>query len=183
MLLFERRGEKLGFRLTSQPVSQGTALNAPELNGNMDSLKQAVVDMLVAQGLYRDEAEAMFETWRDSWFEEGSRLLYLVPRAFVDSVLPLSINPAPAQTVRVFVGRLELITSATQKAVEEALVTRDRITLARYGRFLMPIVNMIASGAEDRLTEEQIGEYYSIAGSVQTVKASHGAFQQNAWSK
>ncbi len=36
--------------------------------------------MLIAQGLYQDEAQAMLETWRDSWFEEGSRLLYIVPR-------------------------------------------------------------------------------------------------------
>jgi len=47
----------------------------------------------------------MVETWRNSWFEEGSRLLYIVPPAFVNKVLPLSIKPAPAQTVRVFVGK------------------------------------------------------------------------------
>jgi hypothetical protein len=88
----------------------------------------------------------MFETWRDSWFEEGSRLLYIVPRQFVDSVLPLSITPTPAKTVRVFVGRLELVTSATQRAVEQAFATQDHATLSRYNRFLIPILeNMIAS--------------------------------------
>lgn len=164
MLLFERRGDRLGFRVADPSASELT-LAPPELNGDMNSLEQTVVDMLVAQGLYQDEAQAMFETWRDSWFEEGSRLLYIVPRTFVDSILPLSIKPAPSQTVRVFVGRLELITPATESAVEQALATRDRVTLARYGRFLMPIVSYIAS-EERRFSPEQINEYYTTAGSV-----------------
>ena len=132
----------------------------------MNGLQQKLVGLLVEQGLYQDEAQAMFETWRDSWFEEGSRLLYVVPRPFVDAILPLWIQPAPSQTVRVFVGRLELITPATQKAVEQALAARDRVTLARYGRFLMPILEVIVS-EKGRFTPEQINEYYSTMSSVQ----------------
>jgi hypothetical protein len=166
MLLFERRGNKLGFRIADASATQST-LDPPELNANMDSLKQAVEDMLIAQGLYHDEAQAMFETWRDSWFEEGSRLLYIVPRQFVDSVLPLSINPAPAQTVRVFVGRLELITPATQRAVEQALAAHDRSTLTRYGRFLVPILeNMIAS-ERNSAKKAQFNEYLNNAYNTQ----------------
>lgn len=159
MLLFERRGDKLGFRIADDSAAQSTTLDPPELNATMDSLKQAVENMLIAQGLYLDEAQAMFETWRDSWFEEGSRLFYIVPRQFVDSVLPLSISPAPAKTVRVFVGRLELVTPATQRAVEQALATHDQTTLNHYGRFLVPILeNMIAS--EKNLSRQaQFREY------------------------
>jgi hypothetical protein len=122
----------------------------------MFSLKQDVESMLIAQGLYQDEAQAMFETWQDSWFEEGSRLLYIVPRQFVNEVLPLSINPAPAQTVRVFVGRLELITPTTQSAVEQALVTHDRVTLARYGRFLYPIMDVLIANEKDPARKEEL---------------------------
>jgi hypothetical protein len=90
----------------------------------------------------------MVQTWRDSWFEEGSRLLYIVPREFVDAVLPLSIKPAPAQITRVFVGRLELVTPATKDAVERAVASHDDATLAKYGRFLEPILKtLIASAA------------------------------------
>src|SRR5580700_2984800 len=166
MLLFERRGDKLGLRIADATATQST-LDPPELNVNMDSLKQAVEDMLIAQGLYHDEAQAMFETWRDSWFEEGSRLLYIVPRQFVDSVLPLSINPTPAQTVRVFVGRLELITPATQRAVEQALAAHDQSTLTRYGRFLVPILeNMIAS-ERNSAKKAQFNEYLNNAYNTQ----------------
>ena len=85
----------------------------------------------------------MVETWRGSWFEEGSRLLYIVPTAFVDGVLPLSINPAPSQTVRVFVGRLEIVTPATERAVLRALATHDSATLKMFGRFLEPIMEIM----------------------------------------
>jgi hypothetical protein len=64
---------------------------------------------LVARGLFRDEAAAMIETWRSSWFEEGLRVLYLLPRAKIDALLPLTITPA-ARLERVFVGRHELVT-------------------------------------------------------------------------
>ena len=49
--------------------------------------------MLVANGLYEKEAAAMVETWRDSWFEEGTRLFYIVPQASIDAILPLDITP------------------------------------------------------------------------------------------
>src|SRR5580692_4749180 len=162
MLVFERRGEKMGFRIAD--ASQAApALDPPELNATMDSLKQAMEDMLIAQGLYQDEAQAMFETWRDSWFEEGSRLLYVVPREFVDSVLPLSINPSPAEIVRVFVGRMELVTPATQRAVEQAFATHDHATLARYDRFLVPILETMIANEKNPAKKAQLSEYLNDA--------------------
>jgi hypothetical protein len=162
ILLFERRGEKLGFRLAPASGSNRT-LDPPELNADMDSLKRSVVDLLIAQGLYQDEAQAMFETWRDSWFEEGSRLLYIVPRSFVDSILPLSIQPPPAETVRVFVGRLELVTPATQSAIAQAMETHDRATLNGYGRFLVPILESMMASERNAAKKAQFNEYLERA--------------------
>jgi hypothetical protein len=166
MLLFERRGDKFGFRVGDASIAQAT-LDPPELNANMDSLKRAVEDMLIAPGLYQDEAQAMFETWSDSWFEEGSRLLYIVPREFVDRVLPLSINPAPAQTVRVFVGRMELVTPATQHAVEQALATHDRTALARYNRFLVPILESMIASEKNSAKKAQLYEHLNNVSNTQ----------------
>lgn len=59
----------------------------------------------------------------------------------MNTELRLSINPTPSQIVRVFVGRLELITPATEQAVEKALATRDRSTIEKYGRFRGPILD------------------------------------------
>jgi hypothetical protein len=138
MILFERRGERAGFSLGAATRTE-TVFDPPDLTGSIDSLSRHIEDMLVDHGLFRDEAQAMLHTWGDSWFEEGSRLIYIVPASYVDAILPLTIHPVPQQTVRVFVGRMEIISPATVKAVEDALSSRDAPTLRKYCRFLEPI--------------------------------------------
>ena len=159
---FERRGERLGYSLSSTVQSEAT-LDPPELNCTLDSLDKDLENMLVAQGLYSEEARAMVQTWRDSWFEEGSRLIYIVPAHFVDTILPLSIRPAPSQSVRVFVGRLELITPATEKAIETAFETGDHATLRKYGRFLEPILTEMMRNASDKDRRRTLSTYLSSA--------------------
>lgn len=139
IILFERRGERVGYRLLGALTNE-TVVDRPVLTGSVDALYGDLEETLVAQGLYPDEAQAMVETWKDSWFEEGSRLIYIVPRGFIDNVLPLTINPTPEQIVRVFVGRLEIVTPATVRAVQAALACHDEVTLNKFGRFLAPIL-------------------------------------------
>ena len=90
----------------------------------------------------------MVETWRDSWFEQGTRLFYIVSRAAVDSILPLEIQPQPADVTRVFVGRMELVTAATKREVKDAIGGNDKATLAQYARFLRPIVDGILADSD-----------------------------------
>ena len=85
----------------------------------------------------------MVTTWKESWFEEGARLLYLVPRDFIDTVLPLDVDPVPADVARVFVGRVELVTGVTLDAVRDALARNDRTTLQKYDRFLPHILSRL----------------------------------------
>ena len=159
-ILFERRGDKVGYRVGGS-VTKGIPLDPPELTGNVDDLGRDLVGMLVKQGLYVDDAQAMVETWRGSWFEEGSRLIYIVPDKFVNGILPLSIHPAPAQIARVFVGRLELVTLATERAVEAAFAARDRATLQEYGRFLEPILQTMVTKGSNRLPAAKYSQYLS----------------------
>ena len=147
-ILFERRGTKVGYRLLS-PVARQSEMNSPDLSSSIDSLTADLEKLLVAQGLFQDEARAMVKTWQDSWFEEGSRLLYILPQQFVDSILPLAIQPAPAKITRVFVGRIELVTPATERAIEFALAKNERATLAQYGRFLEPILKTMKQTETD----------------------------------
>jgi hypothetical protein len=140
VMLFERRGDRLGYRLGG-PLQNELSLDPPELTSTLEAMSRDLEDILISQGLYPDEAHAMLETWRQSWFEEGSRLIYIVPRSFVDTILPLTIKPAPTQIVRVFVGRLELVTPTTEKAVTDALAAHDRKAIEKYGRFLQPILD------------------------------------------
>jgi hypothetical protein len=101
--------------------------------------------MLVGQGLYADEATAMVNTWRDSWFEHGTRIFYVVPRPFVDAMLPLEIRPRPAEIARVFVARTELVTAQALDEVKRALLSGDAETLDAYGRFLDPIARRLVT--------------------------------------
>jgi hypothetical protein len=164
VILFERRGDKVGFRIAGALQDQAL-LDSPPLTDSIDSLGRELEGLLVTQGLYQDEAHAMVETWRTSWFEEGTRLLYIVPTSFVNSVVPLSISPAPSQTVRVFVGRLEIVTPATERSVERALATHDSVTLAKYGRFLEPILQEMMkkerNAAKLRLLQQSLNSVYS----------------------
>ena len=141
-ILFERRGERVGYRVTGA-LTDRTTVDPPVLNASVDSVCGDLEEILAGQGLYRDEAHAMVETWKDSWFEEGSRLIYIVPGGFIDKVLPLTIDPVPGQIVRVFVGRLEIVTPATAMAVKAALARHDDATLDKYGRFLEPILQTL----------------------------------------
>ena len=108
-----------------------------------------MVTALVSEGLYEKEAQAMVNTWRDSWFtEEGTRVLYLLPRAWTDGILPMTLTPEPAQLVRVMVGRAEIITPDVPVQLR-ALLTRATSgdpaarqqagrTIKKMGRFAMP---------------------------------------------
>jgi hypothetical protein len=83
-ILFERRGAQLGYRMLGPLRDQG-AYASPELSASLVSLSTPLEGILISQGLSPDEAHAMLETWKNSWFEEGSRLIYIVPRRFIDS--------------------------------------------------------------------------------------------------
>lgn len=151
VILFENRGGAIAYSV-ARSASGRLTLDRPALDDEATAPKRELVKMLIANGLYRKEAEAMVATWSDSWFEEGVRLFYIVPRPTVDAILPLQIAPAPADIARVFVGRMELVTPATRAAVKRALVADDRATLQKYGRFLYPIAEraIAESPVQDR---------------------------------
>jgi hypothetical protein len=156
VILFENRGGRLGYR-DAGAVRNMVTLDAPALDGSFAELRQDLETALVAQGLFPKEAHAMVETWRDSWFEEGSRLIYIVPAGAIDAMLPLQVDPAPSQTARVFVGRIELVTAETKRVVEDALARSDWPVIARYARFLDPILQRIS--AESPLMAKQVQQY------------------------
>src|SRR5207244_211328 len=120
LIYFENYGGSLRYELIGRLRDEIT-LHAESLHGTNELLETDLENALVEHGLYRAEAQAMIETWRDSWFEEGARLFYIVPGEAIDSILPLDIRPAPAHVARVFVGRMEVITPAVQEQVKQAL--------------------------------------------------------------
>jgi hypothetical protein len=146
LVLVTVRGGKVGFRPLGE-VGPGSEMDAmiPEPNGSRADLAEFLVRELTAAGLYEKESRAMVKTWNDAWFgEEGTRLLYLVPRAKTDELLPISIEPRPTELVRVLVGRHDFLTPE-QEATADRQVQRLRAAeaelnaaqreLSKLGRF------------------------------------------------
>jgi len=152
VLLFENRSGRITYRTLASSSNRAT-IDPLAIDGETARPQAELEEALIAHGLFPAEAQAMVETWRDSWFEEGSRLFYFVPLETIDAILPISITPAPSSLVRVFVGRMELVTAATRSEVADALASNDSRTLAKYARFLPAIVSNLpdpATAAERR---------------------------------
>ena len=155
VILFERRGSSVGFRVAGA-VRESVTITPPPLTRSLASLRLELQSTLERAGLFPKEAAAMLETWRDSWFEEGTRLFYIVPPKAVDGILPLTITPAPSAVTRVFVGRMEVVTPAIEREVERAIGANDLATVERYGRFLGPITDRILARTSDSTATRRI---------------------------
>src|SRR6266571_3202721 len=104
VVLFENRGGRTSYLVRTKGGGQAS-LSREATGGTMESLRTDLEALLVRHGLFAREAAAMLETWGDSWFEEGTRVFYVVPQGITDAALPLSIDPRPTRTVRVLVAR------------------------------------------------------------------------------
>jgi hypothetical protein len=160
VILFENRGGRMGFRAGGALKNEIT-LDPPELRNDFAALQRQLESALIQNGLYSREAQAMLATWRDLWFEEGTRVFYIVPPRDVDKILPLKIDPKPAQSARVFVGRMEIITAATEKTVTEAIRVGDKTTLKAYARFLGPVTKRLLTRSATENEKARLKEFQS----------------------
>ncbi|MDQ3817447.1 MAG: hypothetical protein M3362_07125 [Acidobacteriota bacterium] len=165
LVIFENRGGKIGYRLYDQFTGEMTDVR-PALDKNIDSLLSDLKQILVSSGLYEKEAEAMIKTWRGDWFNEGTRVFYILPRSVTDAILPLTIDPRPTEIVRVLVGRAEVITPEMEKRVQgqisllkdpspEVRETAMR-EIRKYGRFSEPILKRLLETENDPQTRARI---------------------------
>lgn len=169
-VFYEIRGDRGRMVLTDE-VAPGHAVKAVLRGGeywgpvsDIERKLQAVVEnRLTKTGLRADEARAMVRTWSRSWFRsEGVRVLWFVPRKTTDALLPLSIDPAPDDLVRVLVGRAELIPPSVAEADYAALLAtagkgqagKDGAQLlASRGRFLEPHLRHVLAGIAKRAAD------------------------------
>jgi hypothetical protein len=173
LIVFENHGGKIGYRLLNNFTGQQSC-ERPALDQSLESLINELKQILVASGLYEKEAVAMIKTWRGSWFEEGMRVLYILPRQATDAVLPLTITPRPDQVVRVLVGRTEVITPEMEKHVlaqvrqlgDTSPQVREtaRQNIRKYGRFSEPILKAVLESERDETIRQRIRELIASAG-------------------
>ncbi|MCM3870323.1 MAG: hypothetical protein ND895_06445 [Pyrinomonadaceae bacterium] len=158
VVLFENSGGNIGYQILNMPETQ-VMVDRPILNDRLPELRQEIKAMLIANGLFEKEADAMLNTWRDSWFEEGLRVFYLMPRKHTDAILPIVIEPEPAGLVRVMVGRTEIITPEMEQNVTKQISRLSgrsisdrkaaRREINKYGRFLESILTEILRQSPD----------------------------------
>ncbi|MGZ3721760.1 MAG: hypothetical protein ACXVA9_02440 [Bdellovibrionales bacterium] len=133
------------FRQTKQPEEQFLNKALPALNA---ALQQ--------QGLYKDEAEAMTNTWKNSYFRNpGLRVLYVLSRAETDKLLPLTMDPQPQELVRTLVGRVEVITNAEEAAMSASL-EKDLLYPGTLGRFAEPKLRRLIQLTRDQALIDKI---------------------------
>jgi hypothetical protein len=105
-----------GAPIGALPLFAGAEYSSGGLAGVRRSMKRA----LISSGLFADEAEAMLETWKTSYFSNpGLRVLYVVPREWIDYFLPLDVS-VPHRLTRVLIGRIDLERPLSAQAIRSS---------------------------------------------------------------
>ncbi len=170
-VLFEMRAGHVGYRVNDMLQGEVT-LERPQLDRSMSELENELEIILVGQGLYASEAKAMIKTWRDSWFEEGLRVFYIVPRKLTDAILPIAIEPRPAELTRVLVGRLEVVTPEMEATVRQqiarladtpsGIATTAKAIWRKHGRFSEPILKGLLKTEKNAVIKTRIEKDHTI---------------------
>jgi hypothetical protein len=142
-----------------EPAKNRSEVTFPQPDRSLDEVESELADVwkkaLTDDGLTPAEASAMVETWRKTWFREnGDRILSLVPRKTIDSMLPLKITPTPEKTARVFVARIEMLAADREQALiglmnstkavdEKDFVKFSSLGLGRFGNGAMEVASQI----------------------------------------
>ena len=165
VVLFENRNGAIGYSIAAMR-SRPVVFTRPLPVGSVAALRGELERIFVRHGLYPKEAAAMVATWGDSWFEQGTRLFYVLPRALTDRALPLEVSPPPARTVRVLVGRLELVLREDEDRARTelegvsdvaAMTPAEKEDLrARLGRFGEPTLRRLWDRALDPAMREKV---------------------------
>ncbi len=109
----------------------------------------------------------MVKTWESSWLQEfGDRILYIVPTELTDELLPLHMTPKPDKTIRVLVGRLEVLSRTDEATALEAVRSSAKIRSLNYKltkkQSAMPLPEVVAKFG--RMAEPTLARIQKIAG-------------------
>jgi hypothetical protein len=142
-----------------KPAAPGTTTDAtfqPDEYAPVKKLRDEMKAALVEDGLFADEAEALLSTWELSYFKSGgTRLFFLVPRAWTDHYLPLKIS-VPSQMVRTMVGRIEIVTPQQRELLKRIAATSDSAEqlqcYKKMGRFKEVLLSRELSRGSEEIT-------------------------------
>jgi hypothetical protein len=105
-------------------------IQLPKSDSTDEKLSEALEQRLIKEGLFGKEARAMVKTWQSAWFgEEGTRVLYILPKDLTQELLPLRVEPKPTSLLRVLVGRHDVVTPEREKQFDKLVKTVNRATI------------------------------------------------------
>ncbi|MDB5352048.1 MAG: hypothetical protein JWN86_3295 [Planctomycetota bacterium] len=185
------------YRPALRPGEKATGV-VPSMKGAkpLDAFTTELADDLAARlvesGLFAKEARAMVNTWRSSYFQTpGVRVLFVLPQAWTDEFIPLTIEPQPRKTVRIMVGRTELLTPERERLVEDAVrdlastdsPRRQRAfsTLRAQGRYAEPIVRRVLGSTGDAGVRSLCKQLLTAEYVTELKTAIHGAAKGGDW--
>jgi len=133
---------KEGLHVSNEEISRlklGADVNVPANRkiSNQLQLRNSLIRSLTNAGLKTDEAVAMVNTWEHGYLKTpGLRLLYVLPRAEADEILPLAMIPQAEKLERVFVGRIEVLTDLEElELVAKIKSELNGLNVVALGRF------------------------------------------------
>jgi hypothetical protein len=111
-----------------------------ELRMTSEEIQEALLSVLVAQHLTREEAVSLASTWREFFEADGVRTLALVPRWLYDLALPLAVIPTPQEIAR---------TGVVWKEMSNADVIAEPLTDEQSALLRRPLARIAAEVAID----------------------------------
>ena len=91
-------------------------------SAGLAELRERLADLLEAEGLFPKEAAGMSKIWQQPWFDQsGLRVIFFSPPGATESLLPLRVDPKPAQVVRTLLVSVECLKDSKENVVAELI--------------------------------------------------------------
>jgi hypothetical protein len=163
LMVYERESGPMGMAAIGTVWFQGAMKAGAEIRLQRDKTapdyragSQAMEDFqaqMVTAGLTTQEARALLNTWYNGYFIEGGlKAFWILPRAQVDRILPLTITPVPDKVERVIVGRSEILTPEFEQALYAAKAKDSLDILYGKDKYRMAYEDFLSKGRDWHIT-------------------------------
>ncbi|MBK1883252.1 hypothetical protein JIN85_12570 [Luteolibacter pohnpeiensis] len=144
LLIFEKLADgSTRWKAFDQGMDSSQRLSCPvdEIAIDDNAFPQAIYnsmrDGLAGCGLTDHEANAMVQTWWNSYFATpGLRVFWVLPDAATHRILPLKVSPKPESITRVLVGRSEVLRPGREKQWLQLAKSEDSAAKNQWFQFV-----------------------------------------------
>jgi hypothetical protein len=104
------------------PVDLSTSKDAKPVAEFAPEMRQRLTEYLEEAGLFPKEAAGMTRIWQKDWFETpGVRVIYLNPPLATSSLMPMRIDPPPAESVRTYLIAVECLRDSIENIIKQTI--------------------------------------------------------------